>query len=213
MILYGRKTSSNVQKAMWALEELGKPFEQIELGLNFGGLDTPDYLAMNPNALVPTLRDGDLILWESHAIIRYLASTYGEGSLWPVDPKARARCDQWTDWTAMRFQPAWIGVFMLAERMKPTHRDPAALAKAVAAANACFQIMDAQLAKTPYLAGDHLTYADIAAGVALYRWFAMDIERTDVPAVEAWRERLMQRPAFVGIVCTPYDALKNTMPA
>jgi glutathione S-transferase len=211
--LYGRKTSVNVQKAMWALEELGAPYEQIELGLNFGGLDTPDYLVMNPNALVPTLKHGDLTLWESHAIVRYIAATYGSGSLWPADPKERALCDQWTDWTAMRFQPAWLGVFVLAARTKPDHRDPAAIAKAVEAANACFRILDGQLQTTPYLTGDDLTYADIVTGAALHRWYDMDIERTPFAGVEAWRARLLKRPAYIKTVCTNYDVLKNTVPA
>lgn len=211
--LYGRKTSANVQKAMWTLEELGQPYQQIELGLNFGGLDTPDYLSMNPNALVPTLQDGDLTLWESHAIVRYISASYGEGILWPTDPKERALSDQWTDWTAMRFQPAWIAVFSLAARTKPDFRDPAAIAAAVEAANACFRIMDAQLQTTPFLTGDSLTYADITTGVALHRWYTMDIERTSFAGVEAWRERLLARPAYAKTVCTSYEILTNTVPA
>ena len=209
--LYGRKTSVNVQKAVWALEELRVPYSQVELGLNFGGLDTPDYLAMNPNGLVPTLKDGDLTLWESHAIIRYLSATYGAGNLWPESPKARAPADQWTDWTAMRFQPAWTAVFVLAARTKPEFREASALAKAVAAANACFRIMDTQLRKTPYLTGERLTYGDIAAGSSLYRWYTMEIAREPMQGVDAWYERLMARPAFVKGVCVSYDIMKNTI--
>jgi glutathione S-transferase len=208
--LYGRKTSSNVQKTVWALEELRLPYAQIELGFNFGGLDTPDYLAMNPNGLVPTLKHGELVLWESHAIIRYLAASFGAGNLWPEAPKARAIADQWTDWTATRFGPAWTEVFWAVERTKPEARNKAGIARAVAAANACFRILDAALAKTPYLAGDHLTYADVAAGVSLYRWYAMDIAREATPNVDAWHERLKGRPAFVKAVCVDYAVLKNS---
>ena len=209
--LYGRKTSANVQKVAWTLEELRLPYSQIELGMNFGGLDTPDYLAMNPNGLVPTLKDGELILWESHAIIRYLAATYGAGNLWPESPKARAPADQWTDWIASRLQPAWSAVFNAASRTKPEHRNKAVIAKAVETAKAGFQIMDAQLRKTPYLVGERLTYADIAAGSLLHRWYTMEIEREPMAGMDAWRERLMARPAFVKVVCTSYDVLKNTL--
>lgn len=206
--LLGRITSANVQKAMWALEELGAPYEQTEMGGKFGGLDTPDYLAMNPNSLVPTLKDGDLVLWESHAIIRYLAAKYGAGTLWPESPEDRAPVDQWTDWTAMRFQPAWIDVFMAVVRTPADKRDAHKIQAAVDAAEACFAIMDKQLDKTPFLAGDDLTYADIAAGVAMHRWTTMEIERRSFPAVQAWHGRLMARPAFVKTVNTSYDDLR-----
>ena len=209
--LYGRKTSVNVQKVVWALEELRVPYSQVELGLSFGGLDTPDYLAMNPNGLVPTLKDGDLTLWESHAIVRYLSATYGAGNLWPEAPKARALADQWADWTAMRFQPAWGAVFSLAARTKPAARNKAAIGKAVAAANVCLNILDAQLKKTPFLAGERLTYGDIVTGALLYRWYTMEIEREPMAGVDAWHDRLMARPAFVKGVCVDYEVLKNTI--
>lgn len=206
--LLGRKTSANVQKAMWALAELGVEHEQVEVGGKFGGTDTPEYKAMNPNSLVPTLQDNGFVLWESHAIIRYLAAKYGAGNLWPRDLEARALADQWTDWTAMRFQPAWIGVFTAVVRTPAAKLDPAAIARAMNGANACFAIMDGQLARTDYLAGDALTYADIAAGVALYRWTTMEIERKSFPAVEAWHGRLLERPAFVQSVNINYDDLR-----
>src|SRR5690349_16958947 len=109
--VWGRLDSVNVQKVVWALGELGLAYEHVPAGGKFGGLDAPAYRAMNPNGKVPTLRDGELVVWESHAIVRYLAATYGAGTLWPADPKARAITDQWTDWTATTFQPAWIEVF------------------------------------------------------------------------------------------------------
>jgi glutathione S-transferase len=207
LTLYGRKTSANVQKAMWALEELGADYEQIEMGGKFGGLDTPAYRALNPNARVPTLKDGDFVLWESHAIIRYLAAKYGASTLAPTDLERRALADQWTDWTATRFQPAWIEVFWAVVRTRPADRDAARIARATEAANACFAIIDAQLARTPFLAGDTLTYADIAAGVSLYRWYDMEVDRQPFARVEDWHKRLRERPAFVTGVCVPYDDL------
>ena len=208
--LYGRKTSVNVQKAVWVLEELRVAYAQVELGLNFGGVDTPEYLAMNPNGLVPTLKDGELVLWESHAIIRYLAATYGAGNLWPESPKARAVADQWTDWTAMRFQPAWAAVFTAVARTRPEARDKKTIAAALKGVAPCFAILDQQLRKTPYLAGERLTYGDIAAGALLYRWYTMDIERPPLSGVDAWYERLQARPAYAKAVAVNYDILKNT---
>lgn len=209
--LYGRKTSVNVQKAVWVLEELRVPYTQIELGLNFGGVDTPEYLAMNPNGLVPTLKDGELILWESHAIVRYLSATYGAGNLWPESPKARAAADQWTDWTAMRFQPAWSAVFAAAVRTRPEARDAKLIAAAMRVVEPCFAILDAQLRKAPYLAGERLTYGDIAAGALLYRWYTMDIERNPLANVDAWYEQLKARPAYAKGVCVSYDILRSTI--
>jgi glutathione S-transferase len=106
--LWGRASSANVQKARWALAEIGLAYEHTPLGGKYGGNKEPAYLAMNPNGLIPTLRDGDLVLWESHAIVRYLAATYSAGGLWPEGPSARAIVDQWTDWTVATFQPAWV---------------------------------------------------------------------------------------------------------
>jgi len=205
--LFGRRTSANVHKPMWALEELGVAYEQIELGGRFGGLDTPEYRAMNPNARIPTLRDGDFVVWESHAIIRYLANKYGAGTLAPADLEARALADQWTDWTATTFQPAWIGVFQALVRTPVAQRDADLIARQTEVANACFAIIDAQLARTAFLAGETLTYADIAAGVSLFRWYSMEVDRQSFARVQDWHRRLLERPAFVTGVCVPYDDL------
>nr|WP_295885848.1 glutathione S-transferase [uncultured Devosia sp.] len=121
LTLWGRASSANVQKVLWALGELGLAYEHRLVGGPHGGLDDPHYRAMNPNGLVPTLQDGDLVLWESHAILRYLAATYGADMLWRDDVRERAIVDQWTDWTATTFQPAWISVFWLFVRTPPEH--------------------------------------------------------------------------------------------
>ncbi len=194
--LWGRDSSANVQKVRWALAELGLTYEHIPLGGKYGGNREPEYLALNPNGLVPTLRDGDLIVWESHAVVRYLAATYGSGSLWPESPTARAHVDQWTDWTASTFQPAWLGVFWKFYRTPPDRRDAAAIEAAMTAAERCFAIMDRRLSETPFLGGPQLTYADISAGVAMFRWTNMGIERQHHAGVEAWVERLRARDAY-----------------
>lgn len=205
--LWGRLNSANVQKAVWALEELGLAYEHVPLGGSFGGLSEPDYLAMNPNGLVPTLRDGQLTVWESHAIVRYLAGRYGAGSLFPVDPVERAIVDQWTDWTASTFQPAWISVFWLLVRTPESKRDAAAVERAVGATLRCFELMEARLAEVTFLAGGELTYADIVAGSAMYRWMTMPVERPALPNVEGWYARLQDRAPFRKGVCVPYDDL------
>jgi glutathione S-transferase len=205
--LWGRTSSANVQKVGWALAELGLAYEHIPLGGRHGGNREPAYLAMNPNGLVPTLRDGDLVLWESHAILRYLAATYGAGGLWPEGPKARAVADQWTDWTATTFQPAWIAAFWHIVRTPKVQHDPAAIAKSLADTEKCLTIMEGRLAESPFLGGEQLTYADLAAGVAMYRWSTMEVARVLHPAVDAWHRRLKERAAFRHAVEIDYAEL------
>lgn len=207
LTLWGRASSANVQKTLWALEELGLPYAHKLVGGAHGGLDEPAYRAMNPNGLVPTLQDGDLTVWESHATLRYLAASYGENLLWPSDPRERALVDQWTDWTATTFQPGWIAVFWLFVRTPREQHDEKAIAAALTRTIAALRIADAALAERDYLAGDSLSYADIAAGVALYRWFTMDIDRPAMPGVENWYLRLQQRPAFRKAVMVSYEEL------
>jgi glutathione S-transferase len=205
--LWGRDSSANVQKVRWALAEIGLAYEHIPLGGKHGGNRDPAYLALNPNGLVPTLRDGELVLWESHAIVRYLAATYSAGSLWVESPAARAIVDQWTDWTASSFQPAWIAAFWNVVRTPKAEHSPAAIAKSLTETERCLSIMDQRLSQSPYLAGEMLTYADLVAGVAMYRWTTMDIDRATHPAVEAWHQRLRQRQAFRDAVEVDYGEL------
>jgi glutathione S-transferase len=208
--LWGRKTSINVQKVVWALEEVGVAYDHVEVGGRFGGLNEPAYRAMNPNGLVPTLQDGNLTLWESHAIVRYLSAQYADGLLFPLDPAKRAIVDQWTDWTATTFQPAWIGVFWGFYRTKPTNRDVAANEKHLKESLRLFGILDARLASFPFLAGQDITYADIVAGAALYRWTTMGIEPGDFSSVAAWHKRLEQRPGYRKGIVVDYSELKDT---
>lgn len=205
--LWGRRSSSNVQKVAWTLAELELAHEHIPLGGSFGGNSAPEYLAMNPNGKVPTLRDGGLVVWESHAIVRYLSATYASGLLWPTEPVERAVVDQWTDWTATAYQPAWTGLFWALVRTPAGQQDPAAIARFHAETVRLQTMMDRRLSEVPYLGGEQLTYADIAAGVSLYRWFTMPIERPSLPALEAWYERLASRRAYQANVALPYDEL------
>lgn len=206
--VWGRKSSANVQKVLWALEEVRQPFERVDAGGKFGGLDSADYGAMNPNRLVPVLKDRDLMLWESSAIVRYVAATYGAGSLWPEDPKERALSDQWADWANTTFQPLWIGVFGLIVRTPPSQLDPKKVEAAVVAATPKFEMLDARLADAPYVGGQDFTYADILTGISLYRWTTLEIERPSLPNVEAWHERLKERPGFAEWACQSYAEMR-----
>jgi glutathione S-transferase len=205
--LWGRHSSCNVQKVMWALDELNLRYDHVRVGGPFGGLDTPAYAALNPNRKVPTLRDGGCVVWESHAIVRYLAAQYSARGLWPNDPARRATVDQWTDWTATTFQPAWISLFWRVVRTPAEQHDQAAIAEALQTTNAALAIMDRRLGEMPYLGGEQLSYADIAAGVAMYRWITMPIERPAVANVEAWFKRLTDRPPYRRTVCVTYADL------
>lgn len=209
--LWGRLSSCNVQKVAWTLGELELPFTHVPVGGRYGGTDTPEYLGMNPNGLVPTLRDGGLTMWESHAIVRYLSAEYGSGLLFPMEARDRAMVDQWTDWTATTFQPAWISLFWLKVRTPTTQQDVASIAKALAATVRCFEMLDTRLGQAPYLGGTQLTYADIVAGTSLFRWSTMEIERPHLPNVEAWHDRLNERAAFRKAVNVSYEELMGRL--
>ncbi len=194
--VWGRRNSSNVIPVMWAIGEMGVAHVRHDVGGSFGGLDTPDYLAMNPNAKVPTITDDGLVLWESNAILRYLGARHGVRSLWPEDPKHRAHVDQWVDWHKTTAFPPFSNLFWSIVRTEPALRDPAEIAALTRSTGECFRILDAWLATHTFVAGDALTLADIPLGTAAYRYFNLEIERPDLPGMTAWYERLCERPAY-----------------
>jgi glutathione S-transferase len=203
--LWGRSTSSNVMKILWLLEELGAAYERIDVGGKFGGLDTPQYRAMNPNSLVPVLVDGDFTLWESHAILRYLAETQPNGTrFWPDQPRPRALVNQWLDWTNTVLTAPQSIVFIALVRTPAAQRDMPALAAATDRAAQAWALLDRQLAHTPFVAGESLTLADIALGVSVHRWFVMPVDpRPETPHLHAWYQRLLERPAYQTHVAQP----------
>ncbi|MHA6685128.1 glutathione S-transferase family protein [Mesorhizobium sp. A556] len=207
--IWGRTTSSNVQTVMWALAELGVAHERIDAGGPFGGLDTPEYAAMNPNRLVPVLRDEGEYIWESSSIVRYLGARYGSEQFWPTDPLNRAKLDQWSDWTKTTLVPAFLtNVFSPMMRNKPGERDEAAIAKGVANLGKVMRIFDKRLSEGDYLGGDEPCFADIVAGVLLYRYFTLEIERADLPHLAAYYERLTHRLAYARHVMVSYDSMR-----
>ena len=207
--VYGRATSSNVQIVMWAIGELGLAHERLDYGHVYGGVDTPDYLAMNPNGLVPTLRDGDLVMWESSAILRYLGAKYGDGTFWPADPAARAGLDMWAEWMKTSFVPAFnLGVFWLLVRTPAATRDEAALAAAVEKVKPLARMLNDRIAGGPWLAGEAFSFGDILTGHSLYRYYAVPIDRAETPHLDAYYERLQRRPAFVEHSMVSFEPLR-----
>ena len=194
--VWGRKNSANVQKAMWAIGELKLAHERIDIAGAFGRNREPAYLSLNPNGLVPTLEDGDLVLWESNSIVRYLACLHGQGTLEPADPKARARASQWMDWQLSVLGPAIHATFWGLVRTPPEKRDLAAIAASKTKTTAAIAILDAQLAKTAYVAGDAFSMGDIPVGVFSYRFHALVPERPPLPHFERWFAAISARPAF-----------------
>jgi glutathione S-transferase len=194
--VWGRKNSANVQKAMWAIGELALAHERIDIAGAFGRNHEPAYLRLNPNGLVPTLEDGDLVLWESNTIVRYLASLHGQGTLEPADPKARAQASQWMDWQLSVLGPAIHATFWGLVRTPPEKRDLAAIADSKTKTTAAIEILDAQLAKTAYVAGDAFSMGDIPVGIFGYRFHALVTERPPLPHFERWFAAISGRPAF-----------------
>ena len=209
--IWGRKTSSNVQVAMWAVGELGLEHERIDWGGKFGGNDDPEYRAMNPNGLVPTIRDGDLALWESPAILRYLGARYGDEGFWPADPAERARLDMWAEWVKTSLCPPLIRqVFWQLVRTPAAQRNPAAIAEGAAKLKTLTPMIDARLGDGPFLNGEHLCFADIMLGHTLYRYYTLEFERAATPNLDAYYARLRERPAYVEHAMVSYESLRVT---
>ena len=193
--IWGRTNSVNVKKVLWAADELGLKYERVDAGLHFGIVDTPEYKKLNPNSLVPTIDDDGLVLWESHSIVRYLAAKYGEGKLWPANPRARADVDRWMDWT-FTLQTGLGPVFRGLVRTPPEKRDPKAIEEGRKKAAELLSIPNAMLAGRQYLGGSELSMGDIPLGCHVQLWMRLPIERPTYPNLDAWFERLCARPAY-----------------
>jgi glutathione S-transferase len=194
--IWGRTTSSNVQKVLWCCAELGVEYQRVDLGGPFGGNQDPEYLAMNPNGLVPTVKDGDLIMWESNTICRYLATTRNGEWLYPAAPAARTHVERWMDWQLSSIGAPMGTLLFGLIRTKPEQRDHAAIEAARRKALAAWMIVEDALEDRPYLAGAELSLAEITLGTLVYRWHAFPIERPSLKNLKAWYERLRERHAF-----------------
>jgi glutathione S-transferase len=201
--IWGRTDSSNVQKVLWCCGELGLEFERVDWGGKFGGNKDTDYLAMNPNGLVPTIKDGDFLLWESNSIMRYLNEKYGQQRLLPPTPEGRANANRWMDWQLSVLNPTIVPLFFATIRTPADKRDPKAIQAALEKTTAVWQMVEAQLAKTRYLGGEEFSLGDIPAGVWAHRWFSLPIERAKLTHIENWYERLKQRRAYQTHIMIP----------
>jgi glutathione S-transferase len=201
--IWGRSNSINVQKVLWCCEELDIRYERVDVGGPFGGNREPGYLRLNPNGLVPTISDGGFVLWESNAIVRYLAAKHGMGTLCPKHLAARADADRWMDWQMgtlwANFRPVFVGLI----RRPPEKRDWAHIATAKSKTTENLAMLDAHLAARDYVAGAAFTMADIPLGVTAYRWFSLEIERPLMPNLEDWYERLCARSPYKATVMLP----------
>jgi glutathione S-transferase len=202
MQIWGRVNSVNVQKVLWCCAELGVAYERLDAGLQFGRIGEQSYLAMNPNGRIPTLVDGDFVLWESNSIIRYLAMQYGgESTLYPASARERASIDRWLDWVLSTLQPAEKPLFWGMIRTPPHERDMAAIAAEALKVAALWRIVDARLAGRDYVEGGGFSLADLVLGAYARRWYGLEgVERPALPNLARWYEGLRSRSGFVDFV-------------
>ena len=191
--IWGRLTSVNVQKVVWCADELGLAYERVDAGGKYGLVNTPAYRTMNPNGLIPAIEDDGFVLWESNAIVRYLAAKYGQDSLWPTDIHVRADADRWMDWQAVSFNPSIGPAFLQLVRTAPEQRNAAVIDAARIDAEKKLALLDAHLAKSSYVAGPHFTMGDIPLGCSVDRWVKLPLARESHAHVERWYASLQKR--------------------
>jgi glutathione S-transferase len=200
--IWGRTNSVNVKKVLWCVEELGLTYERIDAGMQYGVVNTPEYRKMNPNGLVPTIEDDGFVLWESHAIVRYLGAKYGAGKIWPLDLWQRADAERWMDWT-FTFLNSFRPVFWGLVRTPPEKRDLAAIEEGRKKSAELLGYLDAALAGRNYVAGKSFTIGDIPIGCHVQLWMRLPIERPKHPALDAWFARLLDRAPYRKVVDVP----------
>lgn len=197
---------------MWLIGELEIEHRVVQAGGQFGGLDSPEFRAMTPVGRIPVIDDQGTIVWESHAILRYLAARYGRGRFWSESPVERSHTDRWMDWSQTTLQPDFLnGVFWGFYRTPESQRDWQAIRHKIACCGRHFQLLDEVLTGRQFLCGDALTLADIPAGTSLFRYFELEIERPSVPNVEAWYRRLQHRRAYREHVMIPFEDLRGRL--
>lgn len=198
--IWGRISSINVRKVVFAAQLLELPFERIDAGAAFGVTKTPEYLARNPNALVPTLEDGDCVLWESNVIVRYLCAKYSPSALYPQDLHERFDAERWMDWQQTTLNPAGRDAFIQLIRTPVRQRSAQAVAASQAATEPLLSLLNLHLARRPFVAGDRLTMADLPIACELHRWWGLPLAQTDYPHLRRWYQGLRDRPASRGVL-------------
>ena len=201
--IWGRITSINVRKVVWAVQECGVPYQRTDAGRAFGIVQTAAYKALNPNALVPALQDGELVLWESNVIVRYLLAKYGPQGQYPSDLAARFDAERWMDWQQTTLNRAGGQAFVQWIRTASEKRDMAAIAASVAATEPLLHLLDTHLQTHAYMAGDHFTMADIPIACEVHRWRNLPQPYPHLPALERWYQTVSNRPATSGVLDVP----------
>jgi glutathione S-transferase len=201
--VWGRANSSNLKKVTWLCQEIGLPYERIDAGMAFGVVNTPDYRKLNPNGLVPTIDDEGFILWESNAIVRYLAAKHAAGTLWPADLKVRADADRWMDWCTSMLGPAFLPVFWNLVRTPAEQRNMKEIEDGSNKTGEVLARLDTALAGRNFIAGDRFTMGDIAFGPIAYLVNNVSFDRPKLANFDAWYARISGRPAFGKVVALP----------
>ncbi|MQQ99885.1 glutathione S-transferase family protein [Glaciimonas soli] len=196
--ILGKSTSINVRKVFWTCAEIGIPFEHEDWGTGFRSTQVAEFLALNPSALIPVIKDDDFVLWESNAICRYLCVKHQRTDLLPDAPKGRAEVEKWMDWQATELNNAWRYAFMALVRNSAAHNDPHQLANSIESWNKHIGILDQQLqASGMFVTGSNFTVADVVLGLSVHRWFAAPIQRPAYAAVSAYYQLLSERAGFM----------------
>ena len=211
MKLYARRTSSNSQKVLWFLAELGLEYDFIATGGDAGGLNEPEYRAMNPNRTVPTLLDSGFPVWESHSMLRYLAAKYGADEFWVDDPAERSRIDRWMDWSQSQFDSSFMSLFWGYDRTPEPKRDVEANLLQVKRCRYYMHVLNDCLSNQLFVVGNRLTLADIPVGALMYRYANLDVTDVLLPNVAYWYGRLTEREPFQTHVMLPFDELKRRL--
>lgn len=208
--IYGRQNSSSVQLVMWAINELDLEHKRLDFGHGHASTTSDDYLRMNPMGRVPVLKDGDVCMFESAAILRYLAAKYGGEDFWPSDPARRAELDTWAEWGKGTFTEAVLNIFVFDVRLDPETRDPEILRAATARLIPLATMLDQRIGEGPWLGGARFTFADIACGHILHRYHELNWPRPKLANLQHYYERLQSRPAYRNHAMVSYEALRGS---
>jgi glutathione S-transferase len=201
--VWGRANSTNVIKVLWLCEELNLPFIRKDVGGPFGGLQTPEFLARNPNGVIPVIEDDGTVVWESQSVLRYLAQKYRPNDLYPEEPVARSHIERWLDWHISTLAPALNPVFIALYRTPPEKRDQAAIDVMIERLATVMARLDAHLSAQPFIAGASFSIADVGFGNSVWRWFSFPFERQRLPHLERWQSRVSDRPGYRKYVAQP----------
>ncbi len=207
--IWGRKNAYNVQKIIWALHELNLDYIHHDVGSTPGELNTDEFLAKNPHASIPVIRDKSEFIWESNTITRYLSASYGKNTLWAENPTIRSRAERWMDWELATLQPDFIDLFWGYYRTPEKERDITKVEVSKSRCERHFQKLDQHLKAQPFVAGESFTMGDIPCATGLYRYFSMGLDVERPVHLFSWYKRLSERVAFQECIMTPYNELKG----